>query len=100
MPSAYDLQEERQVLELRFDTVAGIDIWTEAIIDAGELAELAPDRAEGRECRLVTLRRATCTHRRTAAAAVGVGQHLPDRGELVVFAGAREPRDRSPEAET
>ena len=81
-------QEEREILELRFHAVAGIDIRTEAIIDAGELAELAPDRAEGRQCRLVTL-----VERRVRIGAeplqpIRIGQHLPHRCELVVFAGA------------
>ena len=79
-------QEERQVLELRLDAVARLEIRRELRIDRRQLADPLPDAAEPGEHRVVAV-----VERRVALLAqplhaLGAREHLPRR--------ARAPRPR------
>ena len=70
-------QEDREILELRLDAVARVQVRLELRIERRQLADAAPDAAERREHRVVAL-----VQRRVALGAqpldaLGVRQHLP-----------------------
>ena len=61
----------------------------EALVDRRELADLAPDGTERRECSLVALVQCLVRVGAEALQLVGVCQHLSRGGQLVVFSGLR-----------
>src|SRR6185436_472040 len=78
-------QEERQVLELRLDTVAGFDVAGELRVDRRQLANPFPDAAKRPEdgpVALVQRRVAFLTERLDS---LGAGQYLPLGAERLVL---------------
>ena len=84
-----DPQGVRQILELRLDAVPRLEVRDEPRIERRQLADPAPDVAQARQRRLVAV-----VQRRVASAAqplqlLGVREHVPRRGQFVVFAGTQ-----------
>ena len=89
-------QEEREILELRLDRVARLDVRRELRVEGGELADALPRCRERRQRRVVSL-----VQRRVGLGAeplqpIGVREDLPGRRQLLVFArlAARPCRSR------
>ena len=91
-------EEEREVLELRLDDVAGVEVRREA----ASIAASSPSRfqtiAERRKGRLVAFVQCVVRLGAEPLQPVGVRQHLARRRELVVFARLPARRARSPPA--
>ena len=83
-------QKEREVLELRFDAVARLEIRLEFRIQRGELCHPAPDAAEVRQRGAVALIQRRVALGAQPLDALGAREHLPGRRQLDVF--ARLPR--------
>ena len=84
-PGGVRAQEEREVLELRLDDVARLEVRREAAVDRRQICQALPDDRRAPEGRRARPRRAPRRRRRTAAAA---GRRWP--------APAASPRARRP----
>ena len=89
MFAEYRSQEVGQVLELRLHRLAGVEVGRERCVERGQVTELAPDHAEGRERSLVSLVQRVVGLAAQALQLVGVGEHRARGGELLVLARLR-----------
>ena len=78
-------QKEREILELRLDSVARLEIRLERRIQRGELCHPPPDAAEVRQRGPVALIQQRVAFRAQPPDALGAREHLPGRRQLDVF---------------
>ena len=80
-------EKSGQILELRLDAVARVEIRLEARIEAGELRDTAPDLSERGQNGIVALVQCRVAVGAQPLDPLGIGEHLAHRAQLVVFAG-------------
>ncbi len=100
MAAAYESQKEGEILELRFDRRAGVEIGTEPPVEGRQLADFLPDDAERGEDGLVSFIQRVVDVAAQSLQLVGIRENRPCRRELVILARLVERRDRSRQAET
>ncbi len=93
MPSAYRRRNGRQVLELRFDALAGIQVGLEPGLQRGQLAYPLPDCAEAREDSGVAFIQRGIALGTETLHTLGTCEHLTRRRQLLVLE-QRSGRDR------
>src|SRR5207302_3918121 len=78
-------KEEGQVLELRLDAVARLEVRLKSRIERRELGDATPDVAQFRENRAVALVQRRVALDAKPLDALRAGEHLPERRELDVL---------------
>src|SRR5205814_8147723 len=84
-PFGVAAEKSGEILELRLDAVARIDIRMKLRIERCQLRDAPPDAPESREERVVAFVKRRVTLRAEPLDAFSAGEHLADRGELDVL---------------
>ena len=100
MPAAYERRKNARSSSCDFTAVARLEVRREARVERGEIAEPSARRCRAPAAPPGRLRTARVGVGAQPLQLVGVGEHLPRRGQLLVLAGAAARRDRSPRAGT
>jgi hypothetical protein len=80
-------EEERKVLELRLDRLAGLEVRSDAWVDGAEFSEAPPDGGEGRQGGAIGLVQQRIGLGAEALQPLGIRQHLPRGRQLTVLPG-------------